>query len=242
MTGSETRDKPVRVLITGASQGIGAEIAQQFARPGFCLILVARQADKLAATAERCAAADRVMCYPCDVADAAAVAELALAIGADLGGVDVLINNAGTWHGEKVTAMSVEDFDRVIASNLRSVFLMCRAFLPFMESAGQGDIFTMASTAGIEGYPAVSAYCAAKHGVLGFSKALREELRDQNIRVGCVSPGPTWSPSWEQSDVPRSALMPAKDVARAFWHMYTMDRNVVTEDLVLRPRAGHISS
>ena len=78
--------------------------------------------------------------------------------------------------------------------------------------------------------------------MLGFSKALREELRDDDIRVCCVSPGPTWSPSWENSHVPETALMPTDDVARAFWNLYTMDRNVVTENMVLRPRQGHISS
>ena len=242
MTGSETGDKTVRVLITGASQGIGAAIARQFARPGMTLLLVARNAENLQAIARQCGGADRVESYACDVADADAVAALSAKTHDDVGGVDVLINNAGSWHGQPVTTMAVEDFDRVIASNLRSVFLMCRAFLPAMQAAGRGDIFNMVSTAGMEGYAGVSAYCAAKHGVLGFTRALREELRDDDIRLCCVSPGPTWSPSWENSGVPESALMPAEDIAGAFWHLYTMDRNVVTEQWVLRPRRGHISS
>ena len=242
MTFSETGHKAVRVLITGASQGIGAAIARQFAKPGVTLLLVARNAGNLQSVARECGTADRVETYACDVAEAEAVSSWATAVTADVGGVDVLINNAGCWHGQPVADMAVDDFDRVVASNLRSVFLMTRAFLPAMQAAGRGDIFNMVSTAGFEGYAGVSAYCAAKHGVLGFSKALREELRDDDIRVCCVSPGPTWSPSWENSHVPETALMPTDDVARAFWNLYTMDRNVVTENMVLRPRQGHISS
>ncbi len=240
MTGSNSENKPPRVLISGASQGIGAAIARQFsqANPALRLALVARNADKLAEVAAQCAGAAEVAVYPCDVSDADAVQCLVDQVG----DVDVLINNAGSWHGEPVQTMAVEDFDRIIAANLRSLFLMCRAFLPAMLAKGRGDIFNMASTAGIEGYAGVSAYCAAKHGVLGFSRALREELRGKDIRVCCVLPGPTWSPSWQDSGVDRQQLMPTEDVARAFWDLYQLDRNVVTEEIVLRPQAGHISS
>ena len=100
----------------------------------------------------------------------------------------------------------------------------------------------MASTAAHEGYAGVSAYCAAKHAVLGFSRALREEVRGKNIRVCTVSPGATQSPSWDNSGVEPGMLMPAEDVARCFLNLYEMDRNVVTEELILRPGGGHIVS
>ena len=244
MTGSVSENKSPLLLISGASQGIGAAIAREFSgqKPAMRLALVARNADKLEQVAAQCSGSARVEIYPCDVSDAAAVQRLGQQLQRDMGAVDVLINNAGSWHGEPVADMAVEDFDRIIASNLRSVFLMCRQFLPAMLERESGDIFNMASTAGLEGYAGVSAYCAAKHGVLGFAKALREEVRGKNIRVCSVSPGPTWSPSWENSGIAEQALMPAEDVARAFWHLYAMDRNVVTEDIVLRPQQGHISS
>lgn len=243
MTARISENKSSLVVISGASQGIGAAIARQFscAQPRLRLALVARNADKLAQVARECSAAEELRVYPCDVSDAEAVQALGQAINRDMGRVDVLINNAGSWHGEPVAEMAVDDFDRIVATNLRSVFLMCRQFLPQMIEGGGGDIFNMASTAGHEGYAGVSAYCAAKHGVLGFAKALREEVRGKNIRVCNVSPGPTWSPSWEQSGLSEQDLMPAADVARAFWHIFTMDRNVVTEDIILRPQRGHFS-
>lgn len=244
MTPSQTHSAPL-VLISGASQGIGAEIARQFAALKVRLALVARNADKLAEVRETClavgACAD-IELYPCDVSDANQVAQLHGEVNRRQGAVSVLINNAGQWLGEPVSAMAVADFDRIVATNLRSVFLMSKAFVADMCTLGRGDVFTMASTAGIEGYAGVSAYCAAKHGVMGFCKALREELRDEDIRVCCVLPGPTRSPSWENTGVAQETLMPCEDVARAFVHLYQADRNVVTEEWVLRPRGGHISS
>jgi 3-oxoacyl-[acyl-carrier protein] reductase len=78
--------------------------------------------------------------------------------------------------------------------------------------------------------------------VSGFTKALREEVRGKGIRVSCISPGPTYSPSWQASGAVKEQLMPAEDVARAFLDIYCMARNVVVEDIVLRPQVGHITS
>jgi 3-oxoacyl-[acyl-carrier protein] reductase len=244
MTGTRGEDKPPVVVITGASQGIGAEIAKLFSRevPGVSLALLARNEATLREVQGACAAESMVNVYPCDVSDADRLEAVLTQLRDDMGSPDVLINNAGTWHGEAVQDMTPADFDRVIASNLRSTYLLCHYLLPGMLALGRGDIFNMASTAAFEGYAGVSAYCAAKHGVAGFTKALREEVREHNIRVSCISPGPTWSPSWHNTGVPEEKLMPAEDVARAFLNIYNMDRNVVTEDIVLRPRSGHIVS
>lgn len=228
------------VLITGASQGIGAAIARVFARAA-CkvrLALVARNEAGLRAVAADCQGAAQVDVYPCDVSDPRQVEDL----GKRLPQVAVLINNAGHWLGKPVAAMSAAEFDAIIGANLRSTFLMSNMVLPGMLAAGQGDIFNMVSTAAYEGYPGVSAYCAAKHGVLGFSRALREEVRGSNIRVCTVSPGPTDSPSWQGSGVNPSLLMPPEDIARVFLQLFEMDRNVVVEEMILRPRSGHIAS
>jgi 3-oxoacyl-[acyl-carrier protein] reductase len=239
----EVKKAPL-VLISGASQGIGAAIARCFANADFPvrLALVARNKDTLDKVAAECHAAVEVRSYSVDVSDEQQVEELFTALARDMGDVSVLINNAGSWHGAAVQDMTVVDFDRVIAVNLRSTFLMSRMVLPSMLANKKGDIFNMSSTAGLEGYANVSAYCAAKHAVSGFSKALREEVRGEGIRVSCISPGPTYSPSWHGSGVGQDRLMPAEDAARAFLDIYRLDRNVVVEDIVLRPQAGHISS
>ena len=232
------------VLITGASQGIGAAIARCFAKANFPvrLALVARTHSRLLEVAADCAGAVSVKAYAVDVSDAEQVADFGITLKAEMGDVDVLINNAGSWLGTSIVDTDIVDFDRIIAANLRSTFLLSKMVLPAMMARQSGDIFNMSSTAGFEGYAGVSAYCAAKHGVSGFTKALREEVKGKGVRVCCVSPGPTYSPSWQGSGVAKEALMPAEDVARAFLEIYKLDRNVVVEDIVLRPQIGHIVS
>lgn len=232
------------IVISGASQGIGAAIAVCFANADFPvrLALVARNKMALDEVASHCDAAAEVRCFAVDVSDEQQVQDFSVALQRDMGDVAVLINNAGSWHGAAVQDMTAADFDRVMAVNLRSTFLLSRMVLPSMLARQSGDIFNMSSTAGFEGYAGVSAYCAAKHAVSGFTKALREEVRGKGIRVSCVSPGPTYSPSWQASGVVREQLMPAEDVAHAFLDIYRLARNVVVEDIILRPQVGHITS
>ena len=234
--------KPV-VLITGASQGIGAAIAKVFAREirGVRLALVARSGKNLASVAAACAKSGAtVAVFPCDVAAEGPVAAMAAAVVKRFGGVDVLVNNAGTFAGAPLTAMSVAEFDRLIAANLRSVFLVSRAFLPGMIKRGSGDIFNMSSIAGLIAYPGGAGYSAAKFGVSGLSKVMRAELKDRGVRVCCVYPGATVSPSWRGSGVDEARMMPTGDVARAFLDIYRLSRRTVVEEIVLRPQRGDV--
>jgi NADP-dependent 3-hydroxy acid dehydrogenase YdfG len=231
------------VLITGASQGIGAAIATVFAREmrGVRLALVARNEAKLATVARACAKLKATTAtFACDVSDEASVEKMAAAVAKKFGRVDVLINNAGKFAGAPFTEMSVADFDRMIAANLRSVFLVSRAFAPGMIRRGRGDIFNMSSIAGLIAYPGGAGYSAAKFGVSGLSKVMRAELRDKGVRVCCVYPGATWSPSWEGSGVAAERMMPAEDVARAFLDVYRLSRRTVVEEMVLRPQRGDV--
>ena len=234
--------KPL-VLITGASQGIGAAIANVFAGEirGVRLALVARSERNLRAVAKACAARGaKAEIFACDVSDEAEVAALAAAVTKRLGAVDVLINNAGTFAGGPFAEFAVAEFDRIVAANLRSAFLVSRAFLPAMLRRRRGDIFFMSSIAGLGAYPGGAAYCAAKFGVTGLAKVLRAETKRAGIRVCCVHPGATWSPSWSKSGVKRERLMPAEDVARAFLHVYRLGRRAVVEEIVLRPQLGDV--
>ena len=234
--------KPV-VLITGASQGIGAAIARVFAKElaGVRLALVARNESKLAAVARACGKLGAsAATFGCDVTDEHSVEQLADAVTKRFGAVDVLINNAGRFAGAPFTDMSVADFDRMIATNLRSVFLVSRAFTPAMIARGRGDIFNMSSIAGLVAYPGGAGYSAAKFGVTGLSKVMRAELRDKGVRVCCVYPGATVSPSWDGSGVNASRMMPAEDVARAFYDIYRLSRRTVVEEITLRPQRGDV--
>lgn len=235
--------KPPVILITGASQGIGAAIARVFAREvkGARLALVARNARNLAAVAKACAKAGAtVETYPCDVADEGAVEALHAAVTKRFGGVDVLINNAGVYEGAPLVETKTADFDRIVAANLRSAFLVTKAFVPAMTAKKRGDVFFMSSIAGLGAYPNSAAYCAAKFGVTGLAAVLRAETKAQGVRVCCVHPGATWSPSWSASGVAEERIMPAEDVARAFLDVYRLGRNTVVEEIVLRPQLGDL--
>jgi NAD(P)-dependent dehydrogenase (short-subunit alcohol dehydrogenase family) len=235
--------KPV-ILVTGASQGIGSAIAKVFAKelPGCRLALVARSEKNLRTVAKACVklGAGAAEVFPADVSVEADVAALATAVGKRFGVVDVLINNAGVFRAAPFAETSVKDFDENVAANLRSVFLMSRAFVPAMASRERGDVFNMSSIAGLGAYPNSAAYCAAKFGVTGLSKVMREELREKGVRVCCVHPGATWSPSWSKSGVKEERIMPAADVARAFFDVYRLGRRTVVEEIVLRPQLGDL--
>lgn len=230
-------------MITGASQGIGAEIARVFATEmkGVRLALVARSEAGLRKVAAACAKRGAVVeTFSCDVSDAAAVEAMGAAVTKRFKAVDVLINNAGKFAPSEFLALSVGDFDAMIGTNLRSLFLVSRAIVPGMVARGRGDVFNMSSVAGLQAYPGGAAYCAAKFGVTGLSKVMRHELKAKGVRVCTVYPGATVSPSWEGSGADWERMMPTADVARAFYDVYRLSRKTVVEEIVLRPQGGDL--
>lgn len=237
-----TMKAPV-VLVTGASQGIGAAIAHTFASgvKGVRLALVARNVRNLQAVAKACTKAGaRVDIFGCDVANAASVELMAAEVARRLGPPDVLVNNAGAFAMAPFVDTTLAQFDDMIAVNLRSAFLVTQAFLPAMLKRKGGDIFFMSSIAGLGAYPQAAAYCAAKFGVTGLAAVLRAETKDRGIRVCCVHPGATWSPSWQKSGVKPERIMPAEDIARAILDVHRLGRRTVVEEIVLRPQLGDL--
>ncbi len=231
------------VVITGASQGIGEAIAKIFAKElqGARLALVARNEKQLVAVARVCREAGaEVEIFPCDVSEESAVRQMGAAVAQRFGMVDVLINNAGKFFGASFLETKVADFDAQMAANLRSVFLVSQVFVPGMVKRGRGDVFNMSSIAGLQAYPNGAAYCAAKHGVTGLSAVMRAELKDKGVRVCCIHPGATWTPSWSASGVKAGRIMPAEDIAQAILAIYRLDRRTVVEEIVLRPQLGDI--
>ena len=237
------KSNPV-VLITGASQGIGAAIAKVFAAELPCrLALVARNEKnlaKVAATCRKLRSGIAVETFLCDVSDEASVTALTANVIKRFGGVDVLINNAGKFVAKPFLDFSVAEFDGQIADNLRSLFLVSRAFVPGMVARGRGDVFNLGSIAGLIAYPGGTGYCAAKFGVTGLTKVMRSELKDKGVRVCAVLPGATATPAWDGSGVPVERLMPATDIARAILAAHRLSRRTVVEDIVLRPQLGDL--
>ena len=178
-------------VVTGASKGLGEAIALALAGAGARLALVARDAGQLeqAAAALRQGGAEAEP-FAADVRDESQVAALAAAVEARFGGVHILVNNAGVNVRKNLTDFTLEEWRRVVDTNLTGVFLMCRAFLPLMKSHGYGRVLNLTSIMSHIALAQRTAYCASKAGLVGLTRALALEVASQCITVNGISPGP----------------------------------------------------
>jgi 3-oxoacyl-[acyl-carrier protein] reductase len=178
-------------LVTGGSRGIGRAIASRLAGSGHEVAVNysnnAGAADEVVGSITR--AGGRAVAYGADVSDTRQVEDMFEAIGRDLGPVTVLVNNAGITRDNLLLRMSPEDFDLVIATNLRSVYLCTRLAMRSMLRARWGRVLSIASVAGITGNPGQANYAASKAGIIGFSKAIAKEVGSRGITVNVVAPG-----------------------------------------------------
>jgi NAD(P)-dependent dehydrogenase (short-subunit alcohol dehydrogenase family) len=180
-------------VVTGASRGIGAETARQFAARGADVALLARSKGDLE---RRCAElAERhggtYVPVTADVTDPKAVGEAFDEARSELGQIDVLVNNAGAADSSPFTHLDADDWHQMIAVNLDSVYYCTREVLPGMLDRGDGRVVNNASTTGLTGYKYVAHYAAAKHGVVGVTKSLAKEVAERGVTVNAVCPGYT---------------------------------------------------
>ena len=178
-------------LITGASKGLGRAMAVALGGAGARVALVARDLAGLKATAEAVSqASGEAEVFQADVTEENQVLELEQAVTARFGRIQILINNAGINIRKPVTDFTLTEWRAIIDTNLTSIFLLCRAFVPQMKGSGYGRIINMTSIMSHVALPLRTAYCASKAGLLGFTKALALELAPEKITVNGISPGP----------------------------------------------------
>ena len=188
-------------VVTGSTSGIGLAIATAFARSGANVVInglgnlteveeIRRRLEELGG--------GRVVYHPADMSRPAEIADLVAAAASEFGGVDILVNNAGIQHVEKIEDFPVEKWDQIIAINLSSSFHTIRAAIPGMKAKGWGRIINVASAHGLVASPFKSAYVAAKHGIMGLTKAVALEVPESGITVNAICPGYVLTPLVEK--------------------------------------------
>jgi NAD(P)-dependent dehydrogenase (short-subunit alcohol dehydrogenase family) len=213
-------------LVTGSSRGIGRAIAVELARQG-AVVAINYRSDREAAEAavrEITSAGGRAICVQADVCDAGEVRGLMHGVSDKLGGLHILVNNVGEFFFSSLAQTTRESWDRVLNSNLGSVFILCKAVLPLMRKVGGGSIINigLSPVDRVRGAPNVSVYSIAKTGVLILTRSLAVEEARNGIRINCVSPGlidnghlPPEQKTWMEKRVPMGRLGTSEEVAQA---------------------------
>jgi 3-oxoacyl-[acyl-carrier protein] reductase len=226
-------------VVTGGTEGIGLAIAQSLGRAGAKVALCARTAKNVESTVQalRASGIDTIG-KRCDVSDPGDVSTFANFVAAERGDAAVLVNNAGIGRYAPLERMTLEDWDATIGVNLRSLYLVTRAFLPALRRTAPSSIVNIGSLAGRNGFEEGTAYCASKHALLGFSKALMLEVRKALVRVIAVCPGSVATPFMDKQTrhrPNRERVLTAEDVAETVLATLTLPDRAMISELDIRP-------
>ncbi|HWR37215.1 MAG TPA: SDR family oxidoreductase [Clostridia bacterium] len=224
-------------VVTGGSRGIGLAIARALAAEGCTVVVTGRDDSALKRLARDLAGT--VLTRHCDVRDPKSVARLFVALKKQFGKLDILVNNAGVAHPlQDVDRLPLEVWTEVVGTNLTGLFLTTRSAVALM--ARGATIVNNLSVSAKTVFPGMSAYNASKHGALGFTDSLREELRPRGIRVIGLVPGATSTEIWKQfwPDAPRERMMAPESIAEALLAAILLPQNTTVSELVITPTSG----
>lgn len=230
---------PTTALVTGATEGIGRAIAFALGAAGHQVGVCARTPANVDRLLQDLAAAGITAAgIACDVGDPAQVTALVAHVTERLGPVEVLVNNAGIGVLKPFAELSLAEWDAIIATNLRSLFLVTSAVLPGMRERKRGDVINISSLAGKRGFPGGTAYSASKHAVMGFSESLNLEVRKEGVRVVAVCPGSVDTKIIQAQTLfekdPNKILKP-EDVAAMVLAVLQLPRRAAVTEFEIRP-------
>lgn len=230
-------------IVTGGTKGIGKAICDILMENGFDISITARNIDDLnnlkSDYNSRYPNQD-VQVFQVDMSRKGEVINFAEEVCKATDRIDILINNAGTFIPGQIINEEEGVLEKMIETNLYSAYHMTRGIINKMLMQRKGHIFNMCSIASFMAYPNGGSYAISKFALLGFSKSIREEVKDKGVKVTSVMPGATWSASWEGVDLPEERLMKASDIAKSVYAAYQLSDSAVVEEIVIRPQLGDL--
>ena len=224
-------------IVTGGTKGIGYALAEALLRNGAKVLICGRSRPDVQAAAEKLAVFGQVEAVSCDVRNEGHVRTLLEHCAESFGGLDILVNNAGMGYFSKtVEEMSGDEFRQTLETNLFGVFYACHHAIPHLKRRGGGYIINISSLAGQNAHPRMAAYNASKFGLNGFSEALMQEVRQDNIKVSYICPGSvnTGFGGDAVSDQKAWQLQP-EDIAQVVLDLLQMNENALPSKVEIRP-------
>lgn len=226
-------------LVTGSSSGIGRAVAHALLAEGWAVCLNGRNRARLEEVrSDLELAGGPVHAIPADVSDPKQARTLVRQAVHDLGGLDLLVNSAGIGGRGRVSELSLEDWERTLAVDLTGVFLVTREALPSLRLR-RGYVVNVSSLAGKKGMPGSSAYCAAKHGLMGFTESLLREEKETGVRATAICPAYVATPMvLGHAEVSAGEMIQPEDIAATVLYLLGLSPNVVVREVVIERRGN----
>lgn len=230
------------VVVTGGTKGIGRALVDRFTSEGYEVITCSRNLEDLNTLKAEVESKphSKLHIKAADLSKKSEVQSFSEYVLSVTANIDVLINNTGVFIPGAIQDEPEGNLELMMNTNLFSAYHLTRSLLPAMKAQKKGHIFSISSIAGITAYASGGSYSITKYAMQGFTKCLREEMKEHGIKVTAVLPGATYTASWEGVDLPESRFMKSEDVANAVWSAFEMSDRTVVEEIILRPQLGDI--
>lgn len=233
----------MKIVITGGSKGIGRAIALEFAKHQFEIAICGRNIENLQNLKKDILSINektKCLIFSCDVSIKSQIQDFGNFVLQNMGVPDIIVNNAGVFIPGQIFNEADGVLEKMIETNLYSAYYFTKIMLPDLIKRKKGQIFNIASIAGIKAYSNGGSYSISKFALMGFSKNLREELKPYNIKVCAILPGAVLTDAWGIIDFPEERLMPVEDIAKSIFDIYNLSERTVVEEIILRPQLGDL--
>jgi short-subunit dehydrogenase len=225
------------VVVSGGSKGIGKAIVEKFLHEGFEIAVCSRNLSNLNDLKN---GQEGVHIFKADVSikeEVKAFGDFVIKLNKPIA---ALVNNAGVFIPGNIFDEDEENLVTQMNTNFFSAYYLTRSLIQILKSQKSAHIFNICSVASLMAYPSSGSYAISKFALIGFSKGIREELKNTGIKVTSVIPGATLTDSWAGIDLPESRFIQAKDIADSIWAAFTLSKSAVIEEMVIRPQLGDI--